>query len=58
MTEDELKSYLKKHLRLAVKSQFDPYYRDDASKVTYTINIMLDDEPIGESQEIEVIEKD
>ena len=58
MTEDELKSYLKKHLRLAVKSQFDPYYRDDASKVTYTIKIMLDDEPIGESQEIEVIEKD
>jgi len=58
MTEDELKSYLKKHLRLEVKSDYDLYYRDDACKVTHTINIMLDGEPIGESQEIEVIEKD
>ena len=58
MSENELKSFLKKHLRLVVKSKFDPYYRDDASRVTYTISIMLDDEPIGDSQEINVIEKD
>ena len=48
MNEEELKEFLKKHLNFSVSE--DPC--SDGSYTTYTFQLLLDNEQIGDAQQI------
>ena len=54
MNEQELKEFLKKHLRLNIQESETIGYGSDSSYINYTISLELDGERIGDSHTISV----
>ena len=50
MNEEQLKAYLKEHLSIRVDTDTSYGYGSDPNYETVTIQLVLDGEPIGESE--------